>query len=610
MTAAAVRAVSAAETTVQARGPVRRMLTLLRPHSGRLVLAVAAGVAAELATLGLMALAAWLIARASQQPPLAYLSVAIVGVRAFATARGAFRYAERLASHDAALRALSTMRGTVFDALVPLAPTGLPAFRSGDLLSRMVSDVEAVQDLVVRVLVPVATAVVVAGLAIGYVASVLPVAALALAVGLALAGALVPLITVRSSRRAANRLAPARAEVAARSLDLVHGGADLAVFGATDDALAAAERADARLAAVERSTARTGAVAAAIGLLVQGLTTIAVLALALDAGAGAGAGGELEAVMLPVVVLVALIAFDPVLPLVTAVRYFLESQAAARRVMEVLDARPPVTEPAVPLPPPGGDAAVDVAGLTVRYAADRPPALDGVDIRLEPGRRVAVVGASGSGKSTLVAALMRFVEASSGAITWGEHDLAGYDGDDVRAHLTGVTQDAHLFHTTIRENLRLARPRAGDDELRGALDRAKLLSWVDGLPRGLDTTVGESGARLSGGQRQRLSLARALLADPAVLVLDEPTEGLDPETADALLEDLLAATHDRGTLLVTHRLTGLDQVDEIVVLDAGQVVQHGTHDELVDVDGVYRDLWWASHPSIESVQPRPGDPSA
>jgi ABC-type multidrug transport system fused ATPase/permease subunit len=263
-------------------------------------------------------------------------------------------------------------------------------------------------------------------------------------------------------------------------------------------------------------------------------------------------------------------------------------------VLAGLHTSAPVAEPSSPAPAPARDAVIDVRDLTVRHARDREPALAGVSLRLEPGRRVAVVGASGSGKSTLLAALMRFVEPESGEIVVDGRPIADYAGDDVRALVTGVTQDSHLFHTTIRENLRLAKPSAGDDEIRAALASARLLTWVDTLPDGLDTMVGEAGGHVSGGQRQRLALARALLAGPPVLVLDEPTEGLDPDTADELVADLLASTRGRTTLLITHRLTGLDEVDEIIVLDAGRVAQRGQHADLVAAPGLYSDLWWAS----------------
>ncbi|PZF79432.1 thiol reductant ABC exporter subunit CydC [Jiangella anatolica] len=572
---------------------LRRIAGLLRPHLARLLLAVSASVATELAALALMGTAAWLLARAAEQPPLAALSLAIVGVRAFATGRGVFRYAERLASHDAALRALATLRGKVYDSLVPLAPSGLPAYRSADLLSRMVNDVEAVQDVVVRVLVPVSTAIVVAGVAVGVCAVLLPSAAVALAAGLALAGLVVPLLMVATARRTARRLAPARAELAAHHTDLLQGSADLAVFGATATALDSAERASARLARLERRTALTTALGGAAAMLIQGVTTVAVTVLALDARSSGGLAG----VMVPVVALVALISFEPVLPLVPAVQRLLESRASLRRVLAVLDTPAPVAEPgAAALPAPSAPVTVEARGLSVRYPGATVDAVDGVDLTLTPGRRVAVVGASGSGKSTLLACLMRFIEPSAGTVLLGGRPVQEYDGDDVRAVVTGVTQDAHLFHTSIRENLRLARPDATDDELLAALETARLRDWVESLPAGLDTLVGESGGQVSGGQRQRLALARALLADPPIVLLDEPTEGLDPRTADELMTDLLASTRGRTTVVVTHRLAGLDAVDEIVVMEAGRVVQRGTHADLVAADGPYQDLWWASRP--------------
>lgn len=576
-----------------AGGPVTRLLRMLRVHTGRLLLAVAAGVATELGALALMATAAWLIARAAEQPPLAALSLAIVGVRAFATSRGVFRYAERLASHDVALRALASLRGRVYDALIPLAPSGLPAYRSADLLSRMVSDVEAVQDLVVRVLVPAGTALVVAGVAVGFVTAVLPSAGVVLAVGLIIAGLVVPWSTFAVARRNAQRLAPARAEVAARNVDLLEGSADLAVFGATDRAAEAADRAGGRLARIERRTALTTAAGGALAMLIQGATTVLVTVVAL----GAAADASIAAVMVAVIALTTLISFEPVLPLVGAVHRLLECQGAIRRVLTVLDTPAPVADPVRPRSAPGRGVTVDLRDLRVRYPGAAHRAVDGVDLRLTPGSRVALVGTSGSGKSTVLAAMMRFVEPEGGAVTLNGYDARDYTGDDVRAVMTGVTQDAHLFHTTIRENLRVAAPEGGEDELRAALATARLLDWVDALPDGLDTVVGAGGAQVSGGQAQRLALARALLADPPVVLLDEPTEGLEPETADELVSDLLGSTGDRTTVLVTHRLAGLADVDEIVVLDAGRVAQRGSHAKLAEQPGPYRDLWWASSSS-------------
>lgn len=241
--------------------------------------------------------------------------------------------------------------------------------------------------------------------------------------------------------------------------------------------------------------------------------------------------------------------------------------ASARRLADLMDTPAPVTDPADPAPLPlDGPLGVEITGLRVRHRPDGPAVLDGVSLRLPPGHRVALVGVSGSGKSTLIAALMRFVPYEGGSIRLGGRELRDCAGADVRRAITGMTQDAHVFHTTIRANLRLARPDATDEELRDAARRARLLDWIDSLPEGWETMLGGDGATVSGGQRRRLLLARALLADPPVLVLDEPTEGLDPDTAAAVLADVLDATRGRTTLLVTHDLAALDAVDEVLTL--------------------------------------------
>ncbi|MEU6712339.1 thiol reductant ABC exporter subunit CydC [Nonomuraea sp. NPDC046802] len=548
-----------------------------RPMGPRLVWAVLAGAAADLAGLGLIAAAAWLITRAAEQPPLAALSLAIVATRAFATGKGVFRYAERLTGHDVALRAQADTRERLYRALMPPQP---PRHGGADLLSRMVDDTEAVQDLLVRCLLPAAAAAL-AGLAAVVVGlAVLPVAALVLVAGLVVAGVALPAGTAAAARRWSARIAPARAALAGRVADLVHGSADLAAYGADREALAKALAADEALAALERRQARVHAAALAGGTLVQGLTVAAVVLLA--QGSGAGSVGT------AVLALTSLVAFEPVLPLAAAGERMAGIMAAIRRLREVRSARPAVAEPAAPAPRPEAPLTVEIDDLVVRHTAGA-AALDGVSLRLTPGRRVAIVGPSGAGKSTLLAALMRLIEPESGNIRINGVNLRDLDGDDVRTLMTGLTQDPYIFRTTLRDNLRLAGPEAGDEELARAVRDARLEDWVGRT--GWDAELGEDGRTVSGGQLQRLALARALLYDPPVLLLDEPAEALDEETADRLMTDLLDVTKDRTTLLVTHRLKGLELVDEVIVLEEGRISQRGHHGELVTVPGYYRDLW-------------------
>ncbi|NUW34054.1 thiol reductant ABC exporter subunit CydC [Nonomuraea sp. SMC257] len=544
----------------------------------RLTWAVLAGAGADLAGLGLIAAAAWLITRAAEQPPLAALSVAIVATRAFATGKGVLRYAERLTGHDVALRAQAATREELYEALIPPRPA---RHGGADLLSRMVDDTEAVQDLLVRALIPAAAAVLTGLAAVVVGLFVLPVTALVLVGGLAVSGVLLPALTAAAARHWSARIAPARAALAGSVADLVHGSADLAAYGAEGRALTAALAADDDLAALERRQARVHALALAGGTLVQGLTVAAIVLLAQGAGAGS--------VATAVLALTALVSFEPVLPLAAAGERMAGITAALRRLKEVRTAPAAVAEPRDPAPVPAPPYTVEVEDLVVRHADAARPALDGVSLTLTPGRRVALVGPSGAGKSSLLSALMRLVEPEAGRVLVNGADIRGLASDDARTLMTGLTQDPYVFQTTLRDNLRLAGPEAGEEELTRAVREARLEQWVERT--GWDAQLGEDGRTVSGGQLQRLALARALLHDPPVLLLDEPAEALDEETADRLMADLLDATRGRTTLLVTHRLRGLEGVDEIVVLEEGRVIQRGTHAELVAEPGYYRDLW-------------------
>ncbi|MFI7408218.1 thiol reductant ABC exporter subunit CydD [Streptomyces sp. NPDC049627] len=568
------------------RDVLARVRAMSGARRGRLALALLLGSLALGSAVGLMATSGWLISRASQQPPVLYLMVAVTATRAFGIGRAVFRYAERLVSHDAVLRMLADTRVAVYRRLERLAPAGLRRTRRGDLLSRLVADVDTLQDYWLRWLLPAAAAAVVSAGAVGFTAWLLPAAGAVLAVGLLAAGAGVPLLTGPVARRAERRLAPARGVLATRVTDLLTGTAELTVAGALPSRTAEARRADWALTRIASRAATATALGDGLTALISGLT-VAATALV---GAQAVADGRLGGVTMAVVVLAPLAAFEAVLGLPLAVQYRQRVRKSAERVYEVLDAPEPVREPERPQEAPASPFPVAVRGLTARHAGQDRDALAGFDLTLEQGRRIAVVGPSGSGKTTLAQVLLRFLDARAGSFTLGGVDAYALDGDDVRRLVGLCAQDAHLFDSSVRENLLLAKKGATEDELRDALRRARLLDWSDGLPDGLDTLVGEHGARLSGGQRQRLALARALLADFPVLVLDEPAEHLDLPTADALTADLLAATEGRTTLLITHRLAGLEAVDEVVVLAEGRVVQRGTFAELAAADGPLREM--------------------
>ncbi|MFG2613367.1 thiol reductant ABC exporter subunit CydD [Streptomyces anulatus] len=551
---------------------------------GRLTLALLLGSLAVGSAVGLMAVSGWLISRASEEPPVMYLMMAVTATRAFGIGRAVFRYAERLVSHDAVLKLLADLRVSVYRGLERIAPGGLRTTRRGDLLSRLVADVDALQDYWLRWLLPVGTAVVVGAAAAGFTGWLLPEAGVILAVGLLVAGVGVPLVSGACARRTERQLAPARAALATRVTDLLGATAELTVAGALPARQTRLRAADTLLTRIASRAAAATALGGGLSALVCGLTVVAAATVAVPAVQD----GRLSGVALAVVVLTPLAAFEAVTGLPLAVQYRQRVARSAERVFEVLDAPVPVREPEAPAAEPASPFPLEVRGLSARYPGARHDALASLDLTLTRGRRIAVVGPSGSGKTTLAQVLLRFLDASSGTYRLGGVEASALDSDTVRRSVGLCAQDAHVFDSSIRENLRLARPGATDAELRDALSRARLLDWVLALPEELDTPVGEHGARLSGGQRQRLALARVLLADFPVLVLDEPAEHLDLPTADALTADLLDATRGCATVLITHRLTGLDTVDEVLVLDAGRVVQRGPYAELAAEDGPLR----------------------
>ncbi|MGA5293068.1 thiol reductant ABC exporter subunit CydD [Streptomyces koyangensis] len=553
---------------------------------GRLILSLVLGSLALGSAVGLMATSGYLISRASQQPPVLYLMMAVTATRAFGIGRAVFRYAERLVSHDVVLRMLADTRVAVFRRLERLAPAGLRGARRGDLLSRLVADVDALQDYWLRWLLPAGWAALVSTVSVLFMAWLLPSAGAVLAVGLLAAGVGVPLVSGGFARRAERRLAPARGALATRVAEVLTGTGELTVAGALAHRTARTGEADRELTRIRARGAAANALGAGLTAVITGLTTVAAAYVGIR-GVSAGA---LDGVALAVVVLTPLAAFEAVTAVPLAVQFRQRVRRSAERVHEVLDAPAPVTEPEVAGAAPESPFPVELRGVAARHPGQERDALTGVDLTVAEGRRIAVVGPSGSGKTTLAQLLLRFLDPRTGSYTLAGASAPGLDGDDVRRLVGLCAQDAHVFDSTLRENLLLADRSATEARLREVLARARLLEWAETLPEGLDTPVGEHGARLSGGQRQRLALARALLAGFPLLVLDEPAEHLDLETADRLTADLLAATRGRTTLLITHRLAGLEAVDEILVLDEGRIVQRGTYEELSVAEGPFRRL--------------------
>jgi ATP-binding cassette subfamily C protein CydC len=551
------------------RDPLVRLVLFARLWRGRLALAVAAGAAATGCAVALLATSGFLLARASQHPSIVAITGAVVAVRALSVGRGAFRYGERLAAHDVAFRVLGDLRVSIYRRLERVAPAGLQVFRSGDLLARLVSDVDSAQDLFIRGIAPPLTAALIAAGVVAACVLVLVPAAALLAAGLLLGLSAVPMISLTADRRARRRTALVRGRLAATVANLLSGSADLHAFGAEQAALDRAAAADAELTRLARVSGTAAGSGTGLGSLVAGLTLWGVLML----GVAAVGSGTLGRISLAVLALTALASFEAVTGLPAAAQALGHVRTASRRLCAVLDAPEPICTPALPRPAPRSPVTVSLCGASVRYQPDGPLALDGLDLELAPGRRVALVGPNGAGKSTVAALLLRFCDLAAGSALLCGHDLTSYDPDDVRAVIGGLPQDPHIFAATIGANLRLAKPQATDEDVAEAAAQAGLLPWILSLPRGFDTPVGVGGAAIAGGERQRIALARALLADPEVLILDEPTASLEQDAAYALMADLLAITTARAMLLITHDVDVLDQMDEILVLEHGRVAE-------------------------------------
>ena len=563
-----------------------RLVRLAWPYRWWMALSVLLGFATVGSAIGLMATAAWIIARAALHPSIAVLNVAIVGVRFFGIARGVFRYLERVVSHQTTFRLLSRMRVWLYERIEPLAPARLSDYHSGDLLSRISADIDTLENFYVRVLAPPAVAVLVTLMMAIFFGVIDLRLALALVAYLAVTGIGVPLLTRRLGRSAGQSLVATRGELNAALLDGVQGLADLVAYGQQTRQIERVRALSERIHREQMHMARVGGLDAALGALLTGLAVITVLALAIPLVGE----GRLGGVMLAVLALATISSFEAVLALPQAFQHLESNLAAARRLFDLVDASPAVVDPPDPLPAPERCDLV-VRDLRFRYAPGDPPALDGVSFTLPQGGKLAIVGASGAGKSTLVNLLMRFWDYDEGSITLGGQELRCMRQDDVRAQFAVVRQDTHLFSGTIRDNLLLARPDASEQDLIAAAQQAQLDTFIRSLPQGYDTWIGEQGLALSGGERQRLAIARAVLKNAPILVLDEATANLDAVTEQAVMAAITHAMRDRTTLMITHRLVRLEDVDEILVLAAGRVVERGRHADLLAREGVYHHLW-------------------
>ncbi|WP_289295807.1 thiol reductant ABC exporter subunit CydC [uncultured Reyranella sp.] len=549
---------------------LRRLLALAWPWRGWMSLSVLVACATVLASVALMGVAGWFIAAmgiAGVTTGMMNYFLPSAGIRFFAIVRTGGRYADRLLSHEATFRLLAGLRLWLFRKLVPLSPGQLQSRRGGDLAGSLQADVDTLQHAYLRLASPVAVALVCGVAVVATVAVLHPPTAVLLAVLLVVAGLAAPALARRAAAAPGADAVASRADLRVAAVDLLQGLADLRAAGAVERHLVVLDGLGDRLVGNQCRAATAGVVAeAAVGLSAG----LALWGAALLAAASVAAG--FAPALVPALALVALAAFEAIAPLPAAMERWGEVSAAARRIFELADQSPTIVAGPAPSPVPH-DASVVFSSVRLRYAPDLPPALDGFDLEIEDGDHLAILGPSGAGKSSIARLLLRFWEYE-GEIRLGGHDLRCYQPNELRRMVGVATQDAQLFNGTIRDNLLMAAPDADTAAMDRVLEIVQLGPFVRGLPDGIDTWIGEAGARLSAGQARRLVIARALLRNPRLLIVDEPTENLDAATAARLLAALREETANRTVILITHdpRAASLF-TDRIVQMQAGRIVR-------------------------------------
>jgi thiol reductant ABC exporter CydC subunit len=560
------------------RATLARLLGLISSRRWWIVAGAGLAFLAIGANVALIAMAAYLVSRAAIVTNVAELALAITAVRVLAIGRAAFRYLERYVTHVATLKILADLRVWFYASVEPLAPARLTTRRSGDLLATIVADVETLEDFYVRVVVPPVAAALATAFACLLLGAFDVRLGLILLAFLVLTGIVLPSLTLRLARVPAAASVGRRAELNAMVVDEIQGIAELAAFDQAEAhrnaTLALGDEVD-RIA--ERLAVIRG-LGVGLGALLASLCAATVLAVAVPLVVG----GEIDGVYLALLPLAAIAAFEAVQPLSLSLQLLGASEAAAGRLFELVDAEPPVRDPvpaAGPPPPsvrppsmPARPPDIEVRGLTFAYEPGGRSVLDDIDLTVPAGGSLALVGPSGSGKSTLVNLLLRFWDYGQGEIRIGGRELHELRADDVRRMLGVVSQRVHLFDATIRDNLALADADVTDEQVEAACRQAQLHDFVATLPDGYETRIGEDGVRLSGGERRRLAIARAIIKDAPILILDEATADLDTVTEQRLMGSLRPFLAGRTTLLISHRPSFAQLADTSITLERGRVV--------------------------------------
>ena len=558
-------------------------LALYRRHKWLLSLGVLLAIVTLLASIGLLTLSGWFLsASAVIGVSGIYFNYMLpaAGVRAGAIIRTVGRYCERLVSHDATFRVLEHLRVTTFSKLIPLSPAGLARFRQGELLNRMVADVDTLDHLYLRVISPVLGAfvvIIIVTLGLSFLDNYL-----ALTLGGILLATLIlmPPLFYRAGRPSGERLTLQRGQYRQQLTSWLQGHAELTIFGAADRARAELETTEQRWQEAQYYQASLTALSQALMLFISGITVVTLLWMA----SAAVGDNQTPGALIALFVFCSLAAFEALAPVTGAFQHLGQVIASAQRVSQITEQQPAVVFPDASCAKLT-EATLKISQLSFTYPGQSQAVLHDINLSITAGQHIAILGSTGCGKSTLLQLLTRAWDMQQGEISLNNMPVNTFDEHSLRAATSMVPQRVHLFSATLRDNLSLAAPEASDEQLSATLVRVGLDKLLSG--DGLNSWLGEGGRQLSGGELRRLAIARALLHNAPLMLLDEPTEGLDAETEHQMLTLLAEVTQDKTVLMVTHRLRGLQRFDSIVVMDNGRIVEQGHHDELMTLGGRY-----------------------
>ena len=571
---------------------IRRLLTFLKPSWRWLVLSILLGSLTIFSGIALLATSAWLISTAALHPSIAVLQVSIVGVRFFGVSRGFFRYLERLTSHETTFRLLSRIRTWFYSSLEPLVPAGLGTQRSGEILSGFLNDIATLENFYLRILAPPLVAVVVL-LGMGFfMAGFDPLLSIILFITLLSVGLGLSILTFTLGRKPGRELVSAQAELSADLVETLQGLPDLLVYGAVSSRMAGMKKNQALFASAQRKMQLNAAFQSSLQVLFSGVGYWLVLII----GISLVLSGKLPGTFLAVIVLAAMASFEAVQALPQAAGHLESSLQAARRLFSIADTPPMVMDANTALIEIS-DYHLQITDLTFSYPGSDTdsPALSSIDLDLPPGKHIAILGPSGNGKTTLLQLLMRFWEIPDGRFSLGPNEIHTYAQESVRGCFSYLPQDIYLFHASLKQNLLVADPTANDERILQSLQTVCLDDFIHTLPLGLDTLISERGLTLSGGEQQRLGLARMLLKEAPIYLLDEPTSHLDARLEQQVIHNIQSALTDRSLIWVTQHLVGLEWFDEILVIQNGQIDQRGSHEDLLEQKGLYRRMVQAHH---------------